>query len=318
MKHIVHWLETFIDTLTASSLLIHTIMVIAAVASYGNIHDYLQAGHASNLTAHALATVLGAALVVSSSRLTKLNLARVGHDRNMQVVVGVALATACVSGLLQSAEYIAHGYSWLSGTALGFGIPILLEVGPALSVALIKNIDENERTDSLKRNMAVKINDAISTALDDIKADDIRKEVEYAAQIFTREFVDSVTGEMLHHLRQANKYTLSAFIAPDTSTQAITVIDDMQAECKQVGTQLVESTEQAKSLDEVDEKILNAITNGASTPYAIAKAIGVAQTTLKRKSAEGIYIGRLPALVQAGHLLNGGATYSIADSDSVI
>lgn len=72
---------------------------------------------------------------------------------------------------------------------------------------------------------------------------------------------------------------------------------------------------QAKQLDDVDTKILDAIGKGASTPYAIAKAVGMSQTTLKRKTAEGIYIGRLPELVQSGYVLNGGATYSLPASD---
>lgn len=64
-------------------------------------------------------------------------------------------------------------------------------------------------------------------------------------------------------------------------------------------------------LDALDLRILNEVRSGASTPYAIAKRLGIAQTTLKRKDGDG-YIGRLPALVSAGHLLNGGTEYRIA------
>jgi hypothetical protein len=80
-----------------------------------------------------------------------------------------------------------------------------------------------------------------------------------------------------------------------------------------IETKVVPQVLAAKSLDEIDARIIDAVTQGASTPYAISKVVGIAQTTLKRKSAEGIYVGRLPALVDAKCLLNGGTTYSIPD-----
>lgn len=56
-------------------------------------------------------------------------------------------------------------------------------------------------------------------------------------------------------------------------------------------------------LDELDTKILDAMRNGAYTPYAISKATGVALTTLKRKQGDKV-TGRLPKLVAAGFIHN--------------
>ena len=181
-KSVVQGFEHAIDTVTASSLLIHAIMIGAAVASYGNIESYLSAGHTNELTSMALAAVLGVSLVVAASRLTKLNLARLRTDKSLQTVVAIALATGVISGLLQALEY-AKTYSGATPYLLGFGIPLLLEVAPAMTVALVKSIDANERTNTLRRDMADKITESIAAALDCISPDDMRKEVEQAAQL---------------------------------------------------------------------------------------------------------------------------------------
>lgn len=56
-------------------------------------------------------------------------------------------------------------------------------------------------------------------------------------------------------------------------------------------------------LDETDNKILDALRNGACTPYAISKRTGIALTTLKRKQGDKV-TGRLPKLVAAGYIHN--------------
>lgn len=217
-KSFILSLETGIDTVTGSSLLIHSVMIGATVASYGNIQAYLSQGHANPLTSHTLATVLGASLVVASSRLTKLNLSRLRHDRNMQIVVVVAMLTGILSGILQSAEYLLNQYTVLSAVSLGFGVPLLLEVAPALTVALLKNVDEGERTDRLRQDMANKITTAIGSALDSIRPDDIRGEIEKASGTFVTQFLDSTLGDMLHQLRETSQHTLSDMLSQPVAT----------------------------------------------------------------------------------------------------
>ena len=71
-------------------------------------------------------------------------------------------------------------------------------------------------------------------------------------------------------------------------------------------------------LDELDNRIVDAIRTGICTPYAISKHIGVGVTTLKRPKAKGSneYVGRLPKLVAAGYIHNSsgvdGSEYRLA------
>jgi hypothetical protein len=75
----------------------------------------------------------------------------------------------------------------------------------------------------------------------------------------------------------------------DDEPQPVAIMPELQA--------------QLAGLDATDNKILNALRNGACTPYAISKATNIALTTLKRKQGDKV-TGRLPKLVAAGYIRN--------------
>jgi hypothetical protein len=292
VKKIVQGLEHAIDTVTASSLLIHAIMIGAAIASYGNIESYLSAGHTNELTSMALAAVLGVSLVVAASRLTKLNLARLRTDKSLQTVVAIALATGVISGLLQALEY-AKTYQGWTPYLLGFGIPLLLEVAPAMTVALVKSIDANERTNTLRRDMADKITESIAAALDCISPDDMRKEVEQAAQLFTREFVDNVAGEMIYELRNSNQHKLSNLLQDAQSEDAtpaqpaqqprqVDATPIAQSNTYDATPLLAERVEQLRGEGLQDMDIAVQLRSEGHSGNAIAKELSVNPSTVSR------------------------------------
>jgi transcriptional regulator with XRE-family HTH domain len=284
-KSVVQGFEHAIDTVTASSLLIHAIMIGAAIASYGNIESYLSAGHTNELTSMALAAVLGVSLVVAASRLTKLNLARLRTDKSLQTVVVIALATGIISGLLQALEY-AKTYEGATPYLLGFGIPLLLEVAPAMTVALVKSIDANERTNTLRRDMADKITESIAAALDCISPDDMRKEVEQAAQLFTREFVDNVAGEMIYELRNSNQHKLSNLLQDaqlqDTKHVQADATPIAQGNTYDTAPLLAERVEQLRGEGLQDVDIAVQLRAESYSGNSIAKELGVNPSTVSR------------------------------------
>lgn len=284
-KSVVQGFEHAIDTVTASSLLIHAIMIGAAIASYGNIESYLSAGHTNAITAKALAAVLGVSLVVAASRLTKLNLARLHTDANLQTVVAIALATGVISGLLQALEY-AKTYDVVTSAMLGFGIPLLLEVAPTMTVALVKSIDANERTNTLRRDMADKITESIAAALGCISPDDMRKEVEQAAQLFTREFVDNVAGEMIYELRNSNQHKLSNLLQDaqlhDTKPAQPDATPIVQSNTYDATPLLAERVEQLRGEGLQDVDIAVQLRSEGHSGNAIAKELSVNPSTVSR------------------------------------
>lgn len=75
----------------------------------------------------------------------------------------------------------------------------------------------------------------------------------------------------------------------DGEAQPVAIMPELQA--------------QLAELDATDAKILEALRNGACTPYAISKATNITLTTLKRKQGDK-FTGRLPKLVAAGYIHN--------------
>ncbi len=75
----------------------------------------------------------------------------------------------------------------------------------------------------------------------------------------------------------------------DNAAQPVAIMPELQA--------------QLSELDATDNKILDALRNGACTPYAISKQAGITLTTLKRKQGDK-FVGRLPKLVAAGYIHN--------------
>lgn len=84
-------------------------------------------------------------------------------------------------------------------------------------------------------------------------------------------------------------------VAPDDATT-------VSSEAQPVAI-MPEFQSQLAELDETDNKILDALRNGACTPYAISKYTKITLTTLKRKQGDKL-IGRLPKLVAAGYIHN--------------
>lgn len=214
MKNIILRIEGIIDDISGSNLLISLLMIVAAWASYGNVFAFFSEGHTNTTTANALAITLGVALVVASSRLSKLDFTRVKRDRDMQIVVGIAATLAIVSGIIQSHEYAKH-YDLLIAYVLGFGIPLLLEVAPAATIALLKSIDSNQRTETLRRNVEERMAQTLNDAVERIDISTVNSEIEAAARLFTQESVNNIFGELFHRLQEASDHKLTDYIDLD-------------------------------------------------------------------------------------------------------
>lgn len=69
------------------------------------------------------------------------------------------------------------------------------------------------------------------------------------------------------------------------------------------GEEAMQRVDHTDGLDDMDMRILEAIRNGANTPYTIAKETGITLTTLKRRNGDRM-TGRLPKLAAAGYIHN--------------
>lgn len=124
---------------------------------------------------------------------------------------------------------------------------------------------------------------------------------------------DEPAQPVAHAPKPKSKPVVSPVVAEVVAQPAddATIVDDeaqLVAIMPELQTQLAE-------LDETDNKILDALRNGACTPYAISKHTNITLTTLKRKQGDKV-TGRLPKLVAAGYIHNSsgidGSEYRLA------
>lgn len=299
MKRIVTEIENVIDEITGSNLLIHMLMIVAAIASYGNVEAFFASAHTNGTTSKSLAVVLGVALVVASSRLSAMDFARLKHDRNMQFVVAIAIALAIVSGLIQTYVYMLH-YNMAISISLGFGIPVLLEVAPAATVALLKAIESTQRTENLRRTVEERMAVALETAVQQIDTELVHKEIAIAARLFTQESVNNIFGELFHRLQESSQhkltdYTTSAIsVSPVETNVPIEATSDMQnaTDCYAIAKQLhSEELDCATALQQLqayqcDRKVIaRALYLAGYSMGEIATVYNVSKATISRHVA---------------------------------
>lgn len=296
IKRIVTGIENIIEEITGSNLLIHTLMIVAAVASYGNVEAFFNSAHTNGTTSKSLAIVLGIALVVASSRLSKMDFARLRYDRNMQFVVSIAVALAIVSGLIQTYEYLKH-YNVAIAISLGFGIPVLLEVAPAATVALLKAIESTQRTENLRRTVEERMANALETAVQQIDTDLVQKEIAVAARLFTQESVNNIFGELFHRLQESSQHKLTDYtnsvtpvtIVPEDVTPVTEDVTEVSIDCYTVAKQLhsegltCDVSYQQLQAYQCDKKVIaKALYQAGYTMTEIAAVYSVSKTSIHR------------------------------------
>lgn len=292
MKRIVTEIENVIDEITGSNLLIHMLMIVAAIASYGNVEAFFASAHTNGTTSKSLAIVLGVALVVASSRLSAMDFARLKHDRNMQFVVAIAVALAVVSGLIQTYVYMLH-YNMAISISLGFGIPVLLEVAPAATVALLKAIESTQRTENLRRTVEERMSVALETAVQQIDTELVHKEIAVAARLFTQESVNNIFGELFHRLQESSQhkltdYTTSAMPVSSVETDVSIEVTDCYAIAKQLHSEELDCNTALQQLQvyQCDKRVVaRALYLAGYSMGEIATVYNVSKATISRHVA---------------------------------
>lgn len=172
----------------------HVVMLAFAVASLDNVHRFFaHAGH-DGLAAWALASALGAALVVLSIMLTHIDR---DNDRNAwSMMAGAAVAVGVLSGSLQTATY-RETLQPLTAALLGFGVPLVGEVLLALAVSAY----ERSQARSAYRNVGQLVEGAVAgqlaAAVDTFDGAAIQKHVEATINRLAKQAVNHVAGQAM-------------------------------------------------------------------------------------------------------------------------
>lgn len=173
---------------------VHVLTVLFGLTSLANVNAFLRGAGHDPAAALVLSVALGAALIVVSIALTKIDW---GTERTtFRALVTVGLALGVISGALQSSEYGAH-LRGLWPYLLGYGIPLIGEVGLSLAAALFARAQARSELRAVNAKMERAIIKNLDDAIDGFDPSKIRARIDRSLNGIAARAVDGVTAELL-------------------------------------------------------------------------------------------------------------------------
>lgn len=163
--------------------LVDGVMIVFALASIGNISEYMK-GHGHNsVTAYGVGIALGLGLVAVS-----IMLARTPTDdrRAFASMAAATLAVGLLSGTVQTLAYYDHTGNVWTASLQGFGLPLVGECLLAVAMAMHTASERKRRARLADDGMEERINDAISEALANIDISGMQAHIEKQAGLILK------------------------------------------------------------------------------------------------------------------------------------
>lgn len=198
----------------------HVLILLFTLTSWANIRAFLiGAGHDA-LAAALLSGALGAALAVISLAISRLDIAIERQAFAALAIVGGGMAL--LSGALQAAEYSRHlGVVW--AVALGFGIPVLGEIGLSLASALFSRAERKSDLRRINTKIEAAIVGNLDAAIAAFDPSTIRRHVERALNVVALRAVSGVKSDLLSAYGAVDSEPLPMVEAAPLSTTGATV-----------------------------------------------------------------------------------------------
>lgn len=289
LKNAWHGLRTWV-----SDHIAHAIPLFFCLLSLQNIQEFFYLLHPNLYISWAAGLALGFGLLWQAVKLSDMEWNM--QDRKYLTVLATTVAFAMVSGGIQAAAY--SKYMWLVfAIPVGLALPVVGEVGVALSIAAHRQTVRARRVAHMQEELGDEMRLAMFDAIRTMNRDKLRDEVESGAITFARELIENTNHAMIADLQNGRKWVV---IQQPEKAQS-TALPIIEAQPPDANPQ--PEAQPSTQLDDYDQRIVDAIRNGAYTQTAIAKATGIAATTLKRKVGDKIS-GRLPQLCATGIIHN--------------
>lgn len=157
--------------------LVHGVMVVFALASVGNLVEFMSHGH-NAITAWGVGLALGGGLVAVSIMFTKVDI----HDAGtFWPMLAAMLAMGLLSGGMQTIAYHATEPLWVAALQ-GFGFPLVGECLLAYASAMFAHSERKRRQAQADEQIEQRIADAIDDAMRTIDVSGAKRHVEKAAE----------------------------------------------------------------------------------------------------------------------------------------
>lgn len=172
--------------------LVHGVMIVFALASVGNLVEFMSHGH-NLVTAWGVGLALGGGLVAVSIMFTKVDI----HDRGtFWPMLAAMLAMGVLSGWMQTIAYSATGTLWIAALQ-GFGFPLVGECLLAYASAMFTHSERKRRQAQADDAIEQRIADAIDEAMQSIDVSGARKHVEKAADRIVKSKMDALLAKRI-------------------------------------------------------------------------------------------------------------------------
>lgn len=271
----------------------HAIPLFFCLLSLQNIQEFFYLLHPNLYISWAAGLALGFGLLWQAIKLSDMDWNM--QDRKYVTVLATTVAFALVSGGIQAAAY--SKYMWLAfAIPIGIALPTVGEVGVALSIAAHRQAVRARRVAHMQEELGDEMRLAMFDAIRTMNRSKLQDEVEAGAITFARELIASTNHAMIADLQHGKNYRVVAQSAITIPVAMLASDADRTQPEDATGTQPPALDEGLQAqLDDMNQRIVDAIRNGAYTQTAIAKTTGIAATTLKRKVGDKVS-GRLPQL----------------------
>lgn len=246
----------------------HSLTILFGLTSLANVNAFLRdAGH-DPIAAIALSVALGAALIVISIALTKIDWQTERNTFRTLAIVGGLLAV--ISGALQSAEYATH-LPGLWPYLLGYGVPCVGEIGLSLATALFTKAQSRTELRAVHAKMSATVVRSLDDALNDFDTSQIRKRIDRALNSITGRAVDGVTNELL-----------AFYGAPSAPPEPATLDTESVAISPSVPELALANAVRLSKKNANIANALSLIQTGQHSLNALADAVGVSPKTITR------------------------------------
>lgn len=172
----------------------HALTVLFGVTSLANVNAFLRGAGHDPAAAIALSVALGAALIVVSIALTKLDWQ--SERQTFWTLGAVGALLAVVSGSLQASEYNKH-LAWGWAVTLGFAVPCIGEIGLSLATALYLKALGRSELRAVHAKMEGAVVAALGEAIETFDTSLIRRRVDRSLNAVAGRAVEGVTQQLM-------------------------------------------------------------------------------------------------------------------------
>lgn len=223
------------------------VMAIFALASVGNIAEYMVVHDHNPVTSYGVAGALGFGLVAVSVLLARIPPSDTSTFRFM---LAATIAFGLLSGTMQFLAYWEHGQNMITAAIQGFGFPLIGECLLAVAMSIYTEAQKRKRLLASDDAMNERINEFVNSSLDDVDLSKMTKYIEQQVGLIVRSRIDNIVQQRLKQASADNSVV-------QRQTSIVQPADNSDSPIVQPDTLSVVQNDQIEQVDSGDADSLD-------------------------------------------------------------